>query len=542
MFDGLRAWFGNIGPSYPAAFFIAAVVTLGLTPFVRRLAIAKGVVDRPDRARRVHTRTTPRWGGLAIAAGFFASLVVLSILGTGVARYFAADRNRALVIGVGGLAMLLLGAYDDARGANAWLKLAVQIPAALLLVFLGFSFDVITLPWGGALDVGGFGGVLAVVWVVGVTNAINLIDGLDGLAAGVSFVAVVTTFVVAVAGGNLVMAMVCAALAGALLGFLFHNYHPASIFMGDAGSLFIGYVVAAGSVMANFKSQTTVALAIPVLLLGVPIVDTLLAFFRRMLRGRSPLSADKEHIHHRLLSRGMSHGSAVLMMWGMAVLCAVATLMVYFSQARNAVWVLLGYGLLVFFGARRLGYIRFERWGSEFRQGRVARGERKVRREVVRQAVARIREATDLTRAFDVLVGAHAVHGCDEVVLELHVADGGPPTRLVWQRLPHRPRRFGTPAALIRALTPVFGSLVASPPEPADEPSTEAGVPRRRGEPQFEAGFDLELPEGQLGSVRYRSYEAGRAFDVEDEALLSVLHAALTAPIQRHLGRPVPPA
>jgi UDP-GlcNAc:undecaprenyl-phosphate GlcNAc-1-phosphate transferase len=494
--DALRGWLDNVGPSYPTAFLVAAVTTVVLVPAVRRLAVARGVVDKPDLLRRVHTRVTPRWGGIAIAAGFFASLMVLWLLDTGVARFFARDLNRVLVIFGGGLAMLGLGVYDDARGANAVIKLSVQIPAALLLPVLGFSFDVVALPWGGNLYVGPFGSLLAVLWVVGVTNAINLIDGLDGLAAGVAFVAVAVTFVIGVAGDKIIMALVSVALAGALLGFLFHNFHPANIFMGDAGSLFIGYVVAATSVMANFKSQTTVALAVPVLLLGLPILDTSLAFFRRMLRGRSPLSADRDHVHHRLLAFGLSHRNVVLVMWGFSLLCASATLAVYFSPAKNAVWILLVYGVIVLVLARRLGYVRMERWRAEFRDGREAKRVRRARVETVRTVADRVRQAASVDEAFHVLTAAHALYGYDEVQLEVHAAEAPQNTVLDWRR-----------------------------------PTTKVGA----GAEAFEVTFDLDAP-GAHGRISYRYRDGRRGIEVEDESLLRLLHQALRAPLERQFG------
>ena len=240
--------------SISVAFLLSLVVAAFATPWVRQRALNWGAVDDPARARKVHTAVIPRLGGLAIAGGFFAALLTLLAFETGVARIFSEDVNRVIGLFGGAVAMLALGVYDDLLGANAKKKLLVQIASALGLCALGFGFERISWPWGGTLEIGILGVPLTVFWVVGITNAINLIDGLDGLAAGVSLFAVITMCVVAVASGQVVGALITAALAGALVGFLFHNFHPATIFMGDTGSLFLGFVVAATGLMTSSKS------------------------------------------------------------------------------------------------------------------------------------------------------------------------------------------------------------------------------------------------------------------------------------------------
>lgn len=507
--EQLQHWFAQIGPAYPVGFGIAAAVSLLLTPWVRRLAVRQGVVDHPGEARRVHTRVTPRWGGLAIAAGFFLSLSALALLDSGALKAFSADINRVRVIVIGGGAMLLLGACDDARGANAWQKLIVQIPAALLLVLSGFGFRIIELPWGGVVEIGLWGDVLAVLWVVGVTNAINLIDGLDGLAAGVCLIALGAIFVLAVANASLVMAVVCVCLAGALLGFLVYNVHPASIFMGDAGSLFVGYVVAASSVMANFKSQTTVALGLPIMLLGLPLADTIFAIFRRTLRSRSPFTADKEHIHHRLLSRGLSHRAAVWVMWGVAALCAVATILIESLGSRWVFWGALVYVLLALLGGRWLGYLQVGRWREEFQQGRRDRARRHQLHALQRKLIAQIEAAPDLAQAFAQLAQEVALHRSDAVELALLDDAGAPisPPALQGRGQPVG----GVGVGLGRAIGPLLGLR---------RPIT--------GEhPKAAQRFELEGPGGLRAQITYQMGPDQPPLDELERATLGRVHAVL---------------
>ena len=349
---------------------MAFLTALTVTPPVRVLARRLGVTDDPAKARKVHQNVIPRMGGLAIAAGFFLPLMVLWGLETEVAKQFAANKMQVVILAFGGFMILALGVYDDRRGARASVKLAVQVPVAVLLVLAGFTFSKIALPWGGHWQVGYLGPVIAIFWIVGITNAMNLIDGLDGLAAGISLIVVLTLMVVALMSQDYVAAMLNAALGGALIGFLVHNFHPATIFMGDTGSLFIGYCVAAIGILTSTKSTTTVAFLVPVIALSVPILDTTLATFRRLLRGRSPFSADQEHMHHKLLRMGFSHRRAVLVLWAFAFVTCLASLAIVFMQGSQIWSVLTIYAVVATVVIKKLGFIRAENWSSEFKEGR----------------------------------------------------------------------------------------------------------------------------------------------------------------------------
>ena len=302
-----------------AAFLIASAAAAALTPIVRLFASHLGVVDQPG-GRRVHTRVIPRLGGVAVVIAFFSSLLVLFALETSLAQSFFRDPQRVVGLTAGGLLVSGLGMIDDVVGVRAWKKLGVQSVAALIAWAAGFRMEAIGLPLLGNVELGWLGAPFTMLWIVGVINALNLIDGLDGLAAGIAFFACVTNFVVGAINGLPLVMLLSAALGGAVLGFLLYNFNPATIFMGDSGSMFLGFTLATTSMMgSSIQGSTTVAILVPVLSLGVPVVDTLFAMVRRFLERRPIFSPDRGHIHHRLLDLGITHRRAVLILYGMSV-------------------------------------------------------------------------------------------------------------------------------------------------------------------------------------------------------------------------------
>jgi UDP-GlcNAc:undecaprenyl-phosphate GlcNAc-1-phosphate transferase len=315
------------------AFFIALFVVVAVTPLVRRFAIDVGAVDRPGE-RRVHERVIPRLGGIALVLSFFAPLLVLFGVETEVARQFFSEPLRIVGLVAGGLIVSGLGVFDDVRGVRAWTKLCVQALAAVVAYACDYRIDAIAVPGLGNLDMGVFGVPMTALWIVAVINAINLIDGLDGLAGGVAFFACVTNFVVGAINGDSLVMLLSASLGGAVLGFLLFNFNPASIFMGDSGSMFLGYVLATMGILGNsVKSSTTVAILVPLIALGLPIMDTLFAMVRRILERRPIFSPDRGHIHHQLLAMGINHRRAVLTLYGLSVLFTAGAILV--SLGRN---------------------------------------------------------------------------------------------------------------------------------------------------------------------------------------------------------------
>ena len=293
------------------SFFISAAVAVVLTPIIRRAALALGIVDKPG-GRKVHRKNMPTLGGLAIAAAFFAGITVAFKAVPGAMSEFSLQFSGLCV---GSAIILLLGVIDDIRPLKAKLKLVIQIVAASVLIGCGFTVTEVTIPFFGKLYLGISGAVFSMLWIVGIVNAINLLDGLDGLAAGVSAIASFFIFLFAVDQHNYVVAFMAFALTGACAGFLPFNFYPARIFMGNPGSMFIGFILAAISIVSFQKSSTVITLFIPVIALGVPIIDTLLAIVRRLAKKKHIFQADKEHIHHKLLFREESQRRVVLSLY-----------------------------------------------------------------------------------------------------------------------------------------------------------------------------------------------------------------------------------
>ena len=343
------------------AFVLACLVSGLLTPVVRRFALRHRLFDDHVASRKVHGRPIPRLGGLAIAAGFYAPLLALLLEATSVGGIFYANSHRALAFLLGGVAICGLGLYDDIRGSGAGKKFLAQFAIAAALYWVGFRIDILALPFIGAFSLGPLSVVFTMLWIVGVINAMNLIDGLDGLAAGVGLFGLVTTFVLAAARADPVMMLFMAALGGATVGFLVYNFNPASIFMGDTGSMFLGYVLAVGSIQTSQKSSTAVAILIPIVALGLPIADTLLAMIRRAVNHQPIFSADRAHIHHKLLDLGLSQKQAVLVLYGASILLGIMALLLTVASGFQSALILLAMGTAGFIGIRRLGYGHLKR-------------------------------------------------------------------------------------------------------------------------------------------------------------------------------------
>lgn len=341
------------------ALLLSLAVAAFLTPVVRAGASRLGVVDNPG-GRRVHTRVIPRLGGIAVVAGFFAPLLALGFTQGGVAQLFYADPSRMVGLLAGGLIVASLGAWDDVKGVRAWHKLAIQCVAAIVAWSCGFRMESFTFPWIGQVELGIFGLPCTVLWIAAVINAMNLIDGLDGLAGGIAFFACVTNFVVAALNGNPLVMLLSASLGGAILGFLLYNFNPATIFMGDSGSMFLGFVLATTSMMgASIQGSTTVAILVPLISLGVPIIDTLFAMVRRILERRPIFSPDRGHIHHRLLDLGITHRRAVLILYGVSIFFTMIAITIALGRNWEVGVALLALTVVMVGLARFIGYFEY---------------------------------------------------------------------------------------------------------------------------------------------------------------------------------------
>jgi UDP-GlcNAc:undecaprenyl-phosphate GlcNAc-1-phosphate transferase len=345
--------------SYVAAFLVAALIAALLTPIMRWLGLRLGAVSVAG-GRHVHQSKIPRLGGIAIAIALLTPVVGLLLVNGAVAALFHESSGLAFGLMIGGLSMCILGAVDDIRGLGAGPKLAVQVGAACVAFGFGFRIEAIHLPFIGDLSMGVFALPVTLLWIVGVTNAVNLIDGLDGLAAGVAFFAAATNFVVAYISGSVVVAVLTASMMGALVGFLFYNFNPARIFMGDSGSNFLGFVLATTSLAGSSqKASTAVSLLVPVVALGVPIFDTLFTIVRRWLERRPLFSPDRGHVHHRLLDMGITHRRAVLILYGISVVFTGAAIGISLGRSWAVGVALLAATAVLIGFVRSLGYFEY---------------------------------------------------------------------------------------------------------------------------------------------------------------------------------------
>ncbi len=288
------------------AFILALAVSFAITPGVKMLAIKIKAVDVPKDERRMHKTPIPRAGGLAIFAGFLASTLFFGRMGV---------QLRSILLGA--LLIIVLGVIDDVVSLKPWIKFLGQIIAAMIPVLNGVLVQRFTNPFShsGYLELGAWAIPVTVLWIVGITNAVNLIDGLDGLACGVSTIATVTMFVIAILYSESQIALLMAALAGACIGFLPYNMNPAKIFMGDTGAMFLGYILAVTSVQGLFKFYAVISFAVPFIVLSLPIFDTTFAIVRRLAHGQSPLHADRGHVHHRLIDLGFDQKQSVAILY-----------------------------------------------------------------------------------------------------------------------------------------------------------------------------------------------------------------------------------
>lgn len=333
----------------------ALLMSLFLTPLVRFLAFRVGAVDNPN-ARRVNKVPMPTSGGLAIFMSFLvASLGLIPIASKGAMFFGQTYFSYILPVVIGATVITLTGFLDDLYELSPKLKMfGILIGAVIVWAFTDFKFDSFKIPFGGPLLV--FGPFLTlfltVLWIVSITNAINLIDGLDGLVSGVSIISLVTMAIVSyffLPQKDFFLTLTILVLIAAIAGFFPYNYHPAMIYLGDTGALFIGFMIGVLS-LQGLKNSTAVAVVTPVIILGVPIMDTIVAIIRRSLSGQKFYEPDKMHLHHRLLSMGFTHRGAVLVVYGITMLFSLISLLLNVSSRIGGVLLILGllFGLEVF--------------------------------------------------------------------------------------------------------------------------------------------------------------------------------------------------
>ena len=452
-------------------FTFSLVLSVLVTREVRDIASRRGWVSMPRDARHLHDRPLPRLGGVAIFLAFSFTLSLWLLLSLFFPRLASAsDPSTLLRIYVPACLIFCLGIYDDLRGASPYAKFTVQIIAAGMLFFGGMRilnlpliFGTHTLPW--FVDF-----PATVLWVVAVTNAFNLIDGLDGLAAGSGVFSTVVFFVVALVHQSWLGALISITLAGAILGFLRFNFNPATIFLGDSGSLFIGFMLSALALACTQKAPTFVAIAIPVVSFGLPILETSLSILRRLISGRPIFTADREHIHHKLLQMGMSHRQVVIVLYAVSALFAMLSLFLLWPTGSTLGLVLAVVGTGIWLGVQHLNYLEF----GELRrvaQRTIEQRQIFINNLLVRRAVEQLKGAADFDQIRSILTAAF--DGNDFDGFDLHAtppfadrtqsADSA--RRIHWRKSPHMAAISSTPSwkltlDLVTTTSKPRGSLV----------------------------------------------------------------------------------
>lgn len=330
-------------------------VSLLLTPVVRDVFKGVGLVDQPD-TRKVHADPLPRVGGIPILVAFLSAYVVLLVLPLDASRAVRAAFPAAVPLVPACLLIFIVGLIDDIRAVRPWQKLLGQFAAGGLAVWGGIQINSMA----GHAVPGVIGIPLTIMWLVACTNAFNLIDGVDGLAAGIGLFASATTLICALVQGRVDVALATVPLVGALLGFLRYNFNPASIFLGDSGSLLVGFLLGSYAVVWSQKSVTILGLAAPLMALAIPLLDTSLAVVRRFLRRQPIFGADRQHIHHKLLARGLAPRSVALILYALCGVAAVFSISANFLGDQFAVIVILVFCLGALLGIRHLGYAEFD--------------------------------------------------------------------------------------------------------------------------------------------------------------------------------------
>ncbi len=340
---------------YVISSVLAFIVAFSATPVAKKLAFRVGAVDVPNDARRIHNKPIPRLGGLAIVAGFVVSLLYNIFFSLFDEYSVFAPNTKLIGFFIALIIIVTMGIIDDIYQLKARYKLIFQTIAALVIAFSGTRIVNVTNPFSDSgmstLNIY-ISFIVTVLWVIGITNAINLIDGLDGLAVGVTSIASLSLFIVSVIEGDVYSAIFTAILVGATLGFLPFNFNPAKIFMSDTGANFLGLALAFISIQGTLKSYATISIAIPLLVLGLPIFDTIFAIVRRIADHQSVMNPDRGHLHHRLIDMGLSHRNSVIVMYIVSAALGLCAIVLANKGALPAIIIIIIVAVFIVGGAR----------------------------------------------------------------------------------------------------------------------------------------------------------------------------------------------
>jgi UDP-GlcNAc:undecaprenyl-phosphate/decaprenyl-phosphate GlcNAc-1-phosphate transferase len=411
-----------------AIFFLSLLLSFVLTRFVRDFASRRGWVAIPSQERHLHSSPLPRLGGVAIFISFSLSLLAAALVASHLPTLHSAfSLKTVLTILAPATLVFLLGVYDDLHPVGPYVKFAVQAIAATMLFMGGLRILNIPVLFGEHKLPSIVGLAFTILWVLAITNAFNLIDGLDGLAAGSALFSTLVAFVVALLSGSSLVTVMTIALAGAILGFLRYNFNPATIFLGDSGSLFIGFLLSALALEGAEKAPTIVAVAIPVVSFGLPILETSLSILRRLISGRPVFTADREHIHHKLLQHGLTHRQVVIVLYAVSAMFALLSLFLLWPTGSSLGLVLAVLGIGIWIGVQRLGYLELGELGRvaqrTFEQRQIF-----INNLAIRRATEELKAARDYLQIQRVLKAAFSSNDFDgfDVLLRLFPGESHP--------------------------------------------------------------------------------------------------------------------
>ncbi len=394
------------------ALVLGFVLALVLTPLVRAWA-RRRLVDSPEDGRKVHNRPIPRTGGLAIAAGVLGPILGLALHENQISALIYQDGARIVTLLLGAVAALALGLLDDLFRVPAKFRLLAIFGIALFEWLGGHRIDAVTVPSIGTVQLGLFSLPVTLLWIAGIIVAFNFIDGLDGLAGGIALIGTLTMLMMAYIDGNLLWLTWAGAMAGALLGFLCFNFNPASIFMGDSGSNFLGFLMALVSLETSRKGPTAVALFVPMLAAGLPILDAALTMVRRALMREGLFVSERGHIHHRLLDIGLTHRRAVLVLYAFTVVLSLSALALLSKIPTLQLTAAVVIAAAIFWLMFVTGYVRLEDLRLMYRQGVRNKARARILQDLVEDAVSDIAAAPiwDLEASLSRLIGRTGISG-----------------------------------------------------------------------------------------------------------------------------------
>lgn len=390
--------------TYFALFLIATVASLILTPLIRRLCGRFNLLDVPLDGRRMHSSAVPRLGGVAIYLSCVIALSTLPFVDNLLTQTLRGHASEILVTLIPATLVFFFGIYDDLRGTNATVKLSALASIAILFFIMGGRIEELSIPFLGTVHlplVVSF--LVTVFWLVGIANAFNLIDGMDGLASGAALFSSLVILAISFVQGQPMMIVVSLVLCGALAGFLRYNFNPASIFLGDSGALFVGFTLAALSVMGSQKATTTVAIVIPILAFGLPVVDTAVTILRRIISRKPIFQGDNEHIHHMLVARGWSQQRAVLILYATCAAFSLAAILFSGTGSRIIGFGLFVLGVVTLLGLGRLRYHEVDELRAGFKRTVGDRRSRIANNLRVRRACVALSNTSDLHEIFDAI-------------------------------------------------------------------------------------------------------------------------------------------